>query len=53
MKALACKLILLMSISQFSASDEKLTGLASGPTYKKALFSTLFEHVKDDAIRLN
>jgi hypothetical protein len=54
MSALAPKLILSMSISQFSASDnEKVAGLSFGPTYKKALFPTLFEHVKDDAIRLN
>jgi hypothetical protein len=41
-----------MSILQFEASEE-LTGLVFGPTYKKALFSTLFEHVKDDAICLD
>jgi hypothetical protein len=41
-----------MSISQFEAS-EKLTGLAFGPTYQKPPFSTLFDHVKDDAIGLD
>jgi hypothetical protein len=52
MSALAPKLILSMSISQFSASDnENLAGL--GPAYKKAPFPTLFKHVKDDAVCLN
>jgi hypothetical protein len=41
-----------MSISQVEDS-EKLTGLAFGPTYRKTPFSTLFEHVKDDAIHLD
>jgi hypothetical protein len=54
MSALAPKLILSMSISQFSASDnENLAGLAFGPAYKKAPFPTLFKHVKDDAVCLN
>jgi hypothetical protein len=44
--------MLSMSISQFEAS-EKLTDLAFGPSYQKAPFSTLFDHVKDDAIRLD
>jgi hypothetical protein len=51
-RAIAPKLILSMSISQFEAS-EKLTGLAFGPSYQKAPFSTLFDHVKDDVIRLD
>ena len=51
-RAISPKLILSMSISQFEAS-EKLTGLAFGSTYQKAPFSTLFDHVKDDAIRLD
>ncbi len=51
-RAIAPKLMLSMSISQFEAS-EKLTGLAFGPSYHKAPFSTLFDHVKDDAIRLD
>jgi hypothetical protein len=50
--AITPKLILSMSISQFEAS-EKLTGLAFGPTYQKAPFWTLFNHVKDDAIHLD
>jgi hypothetical protein len=45
-------MLLSMSISQFEAS-EKLTGLAFGTSYQKAPFSTLFDHVKDDAIRLD
>jgi hypothetical protein len=40
-----------MSISQFEAS-EKLTKLAIGTTYTNAPFSTLYDHVKDNAIRL-
>jgi hypothetical protein len=51
-RAIAPKLMLSVSISQYEAS-EKLTGLAFGPLYKKAPFSTLFDHVKDDAIRLD
>jgi hypothetical protein len=50
-RAIAPKLM-LMSISQFEAS-EKLTGLAFSPSYQKAPFSTLFDHVKDDAIHLD
>jgi hypothetical protein len=41
-----------MSISHFEAS-EKLTSLAFGPSYHKAPFSTLFDHVKEDAIHLD
>jgi hypothetical protein len=41
-----------MSISQLEAS-EKLTSLAFSPSYQKAPFSTLFDHVKDNAIRLD
>jgi hypothetical protein len=41
-----------MSISQFKAS-EKLTKLAIGTTYVNVPFSTLYDHVKDDAIRLD
>jgi hypothetical protein len=51
-RAIAPKLMLSMSISQFEAS-EKLTGLALGPSYQKAPFSTLFDHVKDNAIHLD
>ncbi len=39
-----------MSISQFEAS-EKHTKLAIGTTYTNAPFSTLYDHVKDVAIR--
>ena len=52
LRAIAPKLILSMSISQFEAS-EKLTGMAFGSSYQKAPFSTLFDHVKDDAIRID
>jgi hypothetical protein len=41
-----------LSISQFEAS-EKLTGLAFGLSYQKASFSTLLNHVKDNAILLD
>ena len=41
-----------MSISQFEAS-EKHTKLAIGTTYTNAPFSTLYDHVKDDAIRID
>jgi hypothetical protein len=41
-----------MPIYQFEAS-EKLSTLAFGPTYKKALFSPLFKNVKDDTICLD
>jgi hypothetical protein len=41
-----------MSNSQFEAS-EKLTGLAFGSSYQKAPLSTLFDHVKEDAICLD
>jgi hypothetical protein len=51
-RAITPKLMLYMSISQFEAS-EKLTGLAFGPSYQKAPFSTLFDHVKDNGIRLD
>jgi hypothetical protein len=51
-RAIAPKRLLSMSISQFEAS-EKLTGLAFGPSYQKAPFSTRFDPVKDDAIRLD
>ena len=51
-RALAPKLILSMSVSQFESS-EKLTSIAFGASYVKSPFSTLYEHVKDDAIRLD
>jgi hypothetical protein len=52
-RAIAPKLILSMSIFQFEAS-EKLTRLAFGSSYQKApLSTTLFDHVKDDAIGLD
>jgi hypothetical protein len=44
--------MLSMPTSQFEAS-EKLTSLAFGSKYNKAPFSTLFDHVKDDAICLH
>jgi hypothetical protein len=44
--------MLSMSLSQFEAS-EKLAGLAFCPSYQKAPFSTLFDHVKDDAVWLD
>jgi hypothetical protein len=49
-RALAPKALLSMAISQFEAS-EKLTAMAIGDTYVKAPFSTLYDHVKDVAIR--
>jgi hypothetical protein len=51
-RSIAPKALLAMSISQFEAS-EKLTKLAIGTTYTNAPFSTLYDHVKDDAIRLD
>jgi hypothetical protein len=41
-----------MANSQFEAS-EKCTALAFGPTYQKAPFFILFDHIKDDAINLD
>ena len=51
-RSIASKTLLAMSISQFEASS-KLTALAMGPSYTPPPFSTLFDHVKDDAIRLD
>jgi hypothetical protein len=51
-RSIAPKTLLAMSISQFEASN-KLTALAMGSSYSIPPFSTLFEHVKDDAIRLD
>jgi hypothetical protein len=51
-RSIAPKALLAMSISQFEAS-EKLTKLAIGISYVSAPFSTLYDHVKDDAIRLD
>ena len=49
-RALAPKVMLAMAISQFEAS-EKLTAMAIGAGYNKSPFSTLYDHVKDVAIR--
>ena len=49
-RALAPKVMLAMAISQFEAS-EKLTAMAIGAGYIKSPFSTLYDHVKDVAIR--
>jgi hypothetical protein len=51
-RALAPKLMLSMSISQYEAS-EKLSSYHLGSTFKSSPFSALFNHVKDDAIRLD
>jgi hypothetical protein len=51
-RSIVPKALLSMSISQFEASD-KLTKLAIGTTYVNAPFSTLYDHVKDDAIHLD
>jgi hypothetical protein len=49
-RALAPKVMLSMAISQFEAS-EKLTAMTIGSSYGNASFSTLYDHVKDVAIR--
>jgi hypothetical protein len=51
-RSIAPKALLAMSISQFKAS-EKLTKFAIGTAYTNAPFSTLYDHVKDDAIHLD
>eukprot|EP00957_Ditylum_brightwellii_P206066 15346615-Ditylum_brightwellii.AAC.2 len=48
----ATKTLFTMSISQFEA-PKKLTIMAIESTYNKGPFSTLYDHVKDDAIHLD
>jgi hypothetical protein len=49
-RTVAPKALLSATISQFD-TPERLTGLAMGPSYVKASFSILYEHVKDVAVR--